>query len=92
MAAAPDLLLPQPFEYESRPDAPNFSADYGFVPLQQSAPRIEEAVAIAHFPAAGRPAGSGRPAPGGFRLERDAGRRGGEQGARHIIRRPVANI
>jgi hypothetical protein len=29
---------------------------------------------------------------GGFRLERDARRRGGEQGARHIIRRPVANI
>jgi hypothetical protein len=60
MAAAPDLLLPQPFEYESRPDAPNFSADYGFVPLQQSAARIEEAVAIAHtFPLLAAPPGPG---------------------------------
>src|ERR1700681_3125036 len=50
-------ILPQPFEYESRPDAPNFSADYGFVPLQQSAGRIEEAVAIAHFPLLAAPPG-----------------------------------
>ena len=39
------------------------------------------------------PPGPGARHLGGFRLERDARRRGGEQGAGRIIRRPVvANI
>src|ERR1700722_1144097 len=71
---------------ESRPNAPNFSADYGFRPLQQSARRIEEVVAIDALALLAAPPG---PAPSGWR---DARRRGGDQAARHIIRRPAANI
>jgi hypothetical protein len=41
------------------PDAPNISADYGFVPLQQSARRIEEAVAIATLAVLAPPPGPG---------------------------------